>query len=163
MILEELQKIKDEIVGIMDGFASFDMLREKLKKDFQLDGLKEKLRSIPEDIENKQKEAQQIRSQIPNIETEMKEIEADLAFQISMEMNGTDKPKPLFSNADSRKAELIKRLKINKRYIELKQKKADLDFALMNFDFEVDRLRNTFRVNLAIKDLIVAEMNLYRN
>lgn len=162
-ILDDLKEIKNEIMQIEQGLSGFDMLRERLKKEFGLDGLKDKLLSIPEEIEKKQKEAQEIKNQIPTLETEIKQIEADFTFQISAEMNGGEKPKPKFSNAETRRAELTKKLKVNKRYVELKFQKNELESEFFNYDIEIDKLRNTFRANLAIKDLIVAEINLYRS
>lgn len=161
-MLEELKKVKAEIVAIEQGLSSFDMLREKLKKDFNLDGIKERLLSIPKEIADIQQKAQGTRQQMPDIETQMKGIEADLTFKIGMEENGAEKPKLKFSNAESRKAELTNRLKVNKEYITLKVEKSSLEFESINFDIEVDKLRRTFQANLAIKDLIAAEMNLYR-
>lgn len=161
-MLEELKQIKAELVAIEQGLSSFDMLRERLKKDFNLVGLKETLQFIPREIADIQQKAQTIRQQIPDIETQMKGIEADLTFKISMETNGAEKPKPMFSNAESRKAELTNRLKVNKEYIRLKNEKVTLEFESINFDIEVDKLRRTFQANLAIKDLIVAEINIYR-
>ncbi len=161
-MLEELQKIKADIVAIEQSLSSFDMLRERLKKDFNLDGVKERLLSIPKEIAEIQQKAQGTRQQMPDIETQMKGIEADLTFKISMETNGAEKPKLKFSNAESRKAELINRLKVNKEYIALKVEKGSLESESLNFDIEIDRLRRTFQANLAIKDLIAAEMNLYR-
>lgn len=161
-MLEELEKIKAEIVAIEQAMSSFDMLRQRLQKDFNLDELKAILTSFPYDIHDEQKKAQQIRSQIPGIEAEMKGIEAELAYEISMETNGGEKPKPKFPNADARKTVLIKRLQNHAGYLERKKGKEALEFELVNLDFEVDRLRNSFRATLAVKDLIVAEITIYR-
>jgi len=91
----------------------------------------------------------------------MKEHEAELMFEISQETNGDkDKPKPKFSNDTARKAELTRRLKEDIEYQKTRGKVQVFRQDQSHTEFEIDRLRNDFRVQMALKDLAVAEMNL---
>lgn len=160
-IKEELQGIKGEIVAIEQNLGSLDMWREKIKKEFRIDEIKARLLAIPREIENKQIEAINGRIKADNAEQSMKEREAELIFEISMEMNGTtEKPKPKFSNETARKAELTRRLKEDNDYVTLRGMLESARSDQVVLEFAVDRLRKDYQTQIAFKDLAVAEMNL---
>jgi len=123
--------------------------------------LKEKIGSLPDRLAFIDRTTRAIKENLTGVENRMNEIEVQLIYEISIETNGDEKPKPKFSNADARKAELQRRLSDYADYLKLKTEKAELDGDLLNNQIESDRLHNQFRANFAIKDLVVAEMNLY--
>jgi len=138
-------------------------MSSKILEEFraELQSLKKEFLSLPNKLALIENTVKINRNEITETENQMKEIEAEFTYEISLETNGAEKPKPKFSNADARKAELQRRLKLNKPYIELKTRKSELDSDLLNNQIEADRLHNQFRANFAIKDLVVAEMNLH--
>jgi len=135
----------------------------KILEDFQeqVRLLKQKIGSLPDRLAVIDETMRAIKGDLTEAEDRMKEIEVQFTYEISIEIDSLEKPKPKFSNADARKAELQKRLSDDAEYLKLKAKKTELNADLLNNQIESDRLHNQFRANFAIKDLVVAEMNLY--
>jgi len=154
-----LGEMKEWVLALEHAINKLHAWSDNLKKEFRLDDLKDSLNQLPDEIAHYQKEAVKTRASIVEIESGMKFIEVELSYVINMETNGKDKPK--FSNDNLRKAELIRRLEQNDPYQEAKREKVNLESILFNSDIEIDRLRNLFKSSMALKDLIVAELNLY--
>lgn len=159
---EALEEIKKEIVDIEQSLGSMEMMRDKIRAEFKLDEMRARLLAIPGEIEALQKEGLSAKEAVSQGEELMKEHEAELMFEISQETNGDkDKPKPKFSNDTARKAELTRRLKDDLDYQKAKGKAETFRRDQTHTEFETDRLRNDFRVQMALKDLAVAELTLY--
>jgi chromosome segregation ATPase len=159
-IKEELQEIKSEIVQIEQGLGSLEVWRDKVREQFGLEDLRKRLLAIPAEIEKKQLELKDIRAQIPDAEEALKRIEAEQLFEITNETNGAEKPKPKFPNAESRKAELTRRLSVDPAHAAAKDQLITVQGREQTCQIEIDRLQNEFRVQRNLKDLAVAEMGL---
>lgn len=158
---EALGEIKKEIVDIEQSLGSMEKLRDKIRAEFGLDEMRTRLLAIPEEIAGGDKKSKEVRVVIDSIQQSLKEKEAEIMYEISMETNGDkDKPKPKFSNDTARKAELTKRLKGDTIYVQTTDELLHAQSTQQNREIETDRLRNDFRVQMALKDLACAEMNL---
>lgn len=129
---------------------------------YNVSEIKDGLLNIPGKIAELQRKAKSTEQQLAEIEQQIGQIEAEVMFEISMETNGAEKPKPKFSNAESRKAETTKRLKVRKDHIDLQHEKSEFETTKSNHEIEIDRLRRTFQANMKLVDLVAAEMNLYK-
>lgn len=159
-ILDELRQAKEELSQVIEGLNSVTLARDKIKQDFKLDELKTILKTLPQEIANHQRNQVMLKLEIGQLESKMKSIEIELAYEITMDTNGKEKPK--FSNADSRKAELNKRLGEDIEYEETEKKKIQLEGESSYLEIKIDQLRKQFQAVLAIKDLVCAELNLYK-
>lgn len=81
-------------------------------------------------------------------------------FLINNEVNGDKKLK--FTNEPSRKAELIKRLFVHKSYLDIRTQKTALEGQIFALEIELEKFKNQFRAILAVKDLVVAELGIYK-
>ena len=134
---------------------------EKMRTDLNLNEIKTRLLAIPGGIHTIQRDMVLAKEVVDRGEQHFKEHEAELMFEISQETNGDkDKPKPKFSNDTMRKAELTRRLKGDSVYQDIFKKTQEARLGIQNDELDIDRLRNDFRVQMAFKDLAVAEMNL---
>lgn len=158
---EHLQEIKKDIVDIEQSLGSMEMLRDKIRAEFKLDEMRTRLLAIPGEILSLQKESAGAKNSAAEAEQAVKEVEAETLFEISQETNGDkEKPKPKFSNDKARSAELIRRLRENEGYLKWKENLQGWHQREQTITIETDRLRNDFRVQMALKDLACAEMNL---
>lgn len=157
--LEELETAKQDVIALIDGIQSLNILREKLYKDLKLNDLKRDLKTLPDEIADKQHRARDQKNQIADFEAQMKSIETEISFKVNMEKN--DKDKPMFSNAELRKAELSRRLDEDQTYLNLKAEKVKSENSLFNMDIGIEKLRNQFRTAMALKDLAVTELSIY--
>jgi hypothetical protein len=165
-IKELTQKIYDEVEGY-----------------YKVSEIKDNLFNIPAKIAELQRKAKSTEQQLEEIIQQIGQIEAEVMFEITNTLNidkkewekrkddivirqsdiaKNGKAKPRFSNAESRKAELVKRLKVRKDYIALQHQKSELETTKSNHEIETDRLRRTFQANMKLVDLVAAEMNLYK-
>ena len=134
---------------------------QKMRTDLNLHEIKETLTAIPGEILERQQTLNETRTLIEDAEINLKEHEAEIMFEISQETNGDkDKPKPKFSNDTARKTELTRRLAEDEDYQNTKSRFTEVQTKRHGLDIEIDRLRNDFRVQMALKDLAVAEMQL---
>lgn len=134
---------------------------EKMRTDLNLNEIKARLLAIPGEIKEKQLLSARAQTCFVEQEKALKEHEAETIFEISQELNDDpDKPKPKFSNEGSRKAELTRRLRASLEYEEKRQAADEFRREQVNLDIDIDRLRNDFRVQMALKDMACAEMNL---
>lgn len=154
--LGELKEINEWILRVQKQMSAFG---HKIKEEFDLPQLKDQLLALPEQIKKTQIVALQKKAELSEVEQDMKECEAGISFEINSEMGGNGKAK--FSNENARKSELTRRLVQNDAHHALKGKRSSIEFKLWEFEAEVDRLRNEFKSRIAIKDLVVAELNLY--
>ena len=145
----------------MQQEKKIDELLERLRGELDIERLIEEMDAIPQAIKREQLGMQTVKAQMPEVESKIKEIEAELSFVIANETNGGEKPKAKFSNETLRRGELTKRLKVHKEHIEAQTRLRELQVQEQNHQIDMDRLRRQLQVNLAIKDLIVAEINLY--
>lgn len=151
----------EELKGLEEKIAT--MLFDKIGDEYNLSELRIQLLSIPGEIAKFQKKAKITEQQLLEIQQQLGQIEAEIMYEINMETNGAEKPKPKFSNAEIRKAEVAKRLKVHTEHLKLQHERGELELVKTNHEIAIDQLRNTFRAQMAIKDLIVAEMNLYKS
>jgi len=158
-IFDELTKIKTEIVQIIEGMNSLSLLRDALKKDFDLPGLKQRLQSLPEKIKLSQTQSFNTKNNMGEIESKMKGCEAKVLFEITNEIGTNNKAK--FSNENLRKGESLKRLAEDQDYQALRREHSKLQMDFVMAEAETDKLRRDFQGTIALKDLIVAEINLY--
>ena len=155
-MLDELKKLNDLIIHVQERMG---VLSDSIKKEFDLPGLKDQLLALPGQIKKTQVVALQKKAALSEVEQDMKECEAGISFEINSETGDNGKIK--FSNENARKSELTRRLAQNDAHHALKGKCSAIEFELWECEAEADKLRNDFRSRLAIKDLIVAELNLY--
>jgi len=154
------KEIKDDLVSIEQNFSSIEMMKDKVRADFEIDRLKTTIEALPEEIANANTKLQEAKNDLPNFEEQLKVIEAEQMFLINNETNGDKKSK--FTNEGSRKAELIKRLSIHEEYGVIKVQKIGLEGQIFTLENEVEKLKNQFRAVMAIKDLVCSELSIYK-
>lgn len=154
--LEELKEIKVELCRVG---SAYEGLHNKIKEEFLLPELKDRLLTLPQEIKTSQINALNKKSGLGEVEQQMKQREAEISFEINNEIGKNEKPK--FSNDTVRKAELTKRLGKDGLYRSLKKEHSEIEFKLWDQDAETDKLHNDFEARKAIVKLVVAELNLY--
>jgi len=159
MASETLAGLKEWMEALETSANRLTYLRDQIKEEFDLPQLKDQLLTLPGQIKKTQIVALQKKAELTEAEQGMKQWEATVIYEINNELGANGKPK--FSNEPARKAELIIRLTGSEEYINLKEQRSAIEFKVWESEAEVDKLRNDFRSRLAIKDLIVAELNLY--
>lgn len=154
--LEELQEWTESLEKAINVFG---IIKHDLQKEFDIPQLKADLLTLPEQIKKTQIVAFQKKAELSEVEQQMKQREAEISFEINSvkDKNG----KALFPNEPTRKAELIIRSGEDEKCLALKKQRSAIEFKLWEFEAEADRLRKEFQAREAIKDLIVAELNLY--
>jgi len=157
--LDELKEIQQGIVNVTNGMNSLSLLREKLKRDFELPELKAGLINLPKKIRETNFVALTKKNDLMEVEQSMKEREAEISFEVNSETAENGKAK--FSNENARKTELTRRLAKDERYGSLKKQHLKTEWELWDKEGETEKLRRDFMARLALKDLIVAELNLY--
>lgn len=144
---------------------------EKMRDDLRLNEIKTRLLTIPGEIKEKQIQLSVVREKIEVAQAVMKEREAETIFMIKEEIEEVNgKPRKKFGNDQTRTAELTKRMADDFRFADRGEGEAnfldayealkELQPEQRDLDIDIDRLRNDFRVQMALKDLACAEMQL---
>lgn len=121
--------------------------------------MKEKLFNFPGEIRAKKAELETARRILKEAQTTLQEFEAEMVAAIAAEVN-PNTGKALYSNAESRGAELIKRKAVNQEYVAAygAVRRAEEDVNALQFDLE--RLYDEFRAYRYVVDLTARELAL---
>lgn len=121
--------------------------------------MKEKLFGFPGEIRAKKAELETARRILKEAQTALQELEAEMVAAIAAEVNPKT-GKALYSNAEARGAELIKRKAESKGYAAAygAVRRAEEDVNALQFDLE--RLYDEFRAYRYVVDLTARELAL---
>jgi len=121
--------------------------------------MKEKLFNFPGEIRAKKAELETARRILKEAQVQLQELEAEMVAAIAAEVN-PNTGKALYSNAEARAAELIRRKAESKDYAAAygAVRRAEEDVNALQFDLE--RLYDEFRAYRYVVDLTARELAL---
>ena len=121
--------------------------------------MKQRLLDFPGLIRAQKEKCETARRLLKEAQTTLQELEAEMVAAIAAEVN-PNTGKALYSNAEARAAELIKRKATNKNYAAAygAVRRAEEDVSVAQFDLE--RLYDEFRAYRYVVDLTARELAL---
>jgi len=136
---------KEIIEGTITKVHTMDTSTEELIK---------LLNTFPSNIKSLQTQRIETDFELLNLERSKKRLESETIFAISEEsVDG----KPIFSNEQKRKAELIQRLSVDDTAINLQNNIDETKQAQKMLDIELEYERNRFRAVRKVVDLVTSE------
>ena len=124
----------------------------------ELDNLRETIEKIAEKYVDARRKTMESARASKDFDEAVKTRESMVLAMVSMELD--DKNKPRYSNAESRKAELISRLVNDDEYQTLKDRLFTQQGLKMNADLDVMGLEDQWKALSAVKEILIAQSNL---
>lgn len=125
-----------------------------------IDQVKDKLHQYPGLILDQKRKVRTCREVFGEAEANRSMREAELLSEIASEPNPAT-GKPMFSNAESRQAELKKRQDKDPDYQDYLREKRQAEMALNQAEDELEKLQNEYKSWLFVSDLVSNEVALY--
>lgn len=125
-----------------------------------IEQVKEKLHQYPGLILDQKRKVRTCREAFSEAEANQSMRVAELLSEIASESNPAT-GKPMFSNAESRQAELKKRQNNDADYQDYLREKRQAEMALNQAEDELEKLQNEYKSWLFVSDLVSNEVALY--
>jgi hypothetical protein len=135
-----------------------EMLLDEIEEGFNIPELIRRTQESPSIIHERQLRLADARKALSDAEVELADSEATLTAIIATQINPST-GRPLFSNAEQRKAELIKRGSSDTEYLGAQQAVDAAKMSVNTAQFDLDRALNEFKINLVILDLCTSRIS----
>lgn len=140
---------------LQDKFA----LVRNIEATMNLEGIVQRLIAYPEEIQNKQVEAQNLKQLEAEAKSELQFAEQMIMAQITEQTNPTT-GKAMFTNDTARRAELAKRMRESAEYKEAEKAYREATNAVEAVYFDIDSLTQRFNALRIVAELTTARLNL---
>lgn len=130
--------------------------------DLRTDQFKQKLLTLPGQIETQKTKARQLRE----VYTEKEQIRALREAEIAEEISTATNPntgKPLYSNEKTREAAKIQRMNTDPEYLQLAQLAKEAKMEWNAAQDELERLQDEFKATQFIAQMVSYEVALFAN
>jgi len=131
---------------------------ERLLAQYETAAIRQELRTLPARIAEARYVVNQYRARVDDAQDKVGLAEAELSLAISAEMNGNGKP--LFSNAEARAAELVRRRASDSAWLVNSRSLQAATNDLAEHQGRLDELIDLFRAYRVVARLTAAELAL---